>query len=510
VKAAVPILACAVIAVGLAPASAQDVPSPEELVARARTASGLDHRPEAERETWFVRIAGLDGTSETTRRGPDVTTTTSLGPFRTERGTYRGMRWRQNENGETIIERPEPSQTERAVSRTVTRVRDPIEAWQLTTTFASGHIERRFYDARTYELIRVERTVAGRTTRTVYDDFRTDGRGRTRPWHYSGGDGRPDSTFDYRLVRDEEAPDVSDAELAIPHDRRNLVDFPPGIDAVRLPARFEQGRIVVRLEVGGRGLDFLLDTGAAALSIDTGVARELGLAAEGRSAQTVGGTFATSRVVVPVVGIGPLSMRDVVMQTIPVAQQASRSTRVVGLLGFDFLDAVGLKIDYADGEVDAFRPGTLEPPATATALDVRLNSGTPVVRATVGGASGDDFIVDTGASFSYVLFQRFARAHQEVLASAGDGKVRYGSAVGGTLPYRSIAAKRLALGPWTFADALGVEALSPAALGFDNEDGLIGADILRLFTVYLDYAGSRLFLSPNERMQSIEVTTSGR
>lgn len=491
-------------------ASAQEVPTPDDLLARSRVATGFDRKPENEREVWQIRVAGLDGTLDTLRHGTDVASSTALGPFRTAHGTSHGVRWRQNENGETILDRPEPSQTERIATQSVARTREPLDAWVVTTAYASGHVTHSFYDARTSYLVRNERTIAGRTTHTTYDDFRSDPRGHVRPWHYYGGDERAENAYDYRLVRDDVSSDVGDAALDVPRDRRTLVEFPVGVESVRLPARIQNNRIYIRLDIMGRGLDFLLDTGAAALTLDQSVVRDLGLVVHGRASQTVAGSFVTGRVIVPTVAIGPLAMHDVVFRTVPLASNEAHGTRVVGLLGFDFLASCGIKIDYAHGTVDAERPGVFVPPAATIPLNVRLNSGTPVVRATIGEATGDDFILDTGAAFSYVLFQRFARAHPDATSVSGDGRVRYGSGVGGSLSFRSVAAKRVELGTWTFGDAIGVEALSPNALGFDNEDGLIGADILKLFTVFLDYATRHVYLTPNGRMQMVEATSIGR
>jgi len=485
-----------------ASAAAAEALSAEELLARWRAATGADRKLDAEREHWAIRLSSLDGTVDILRHGADQESDMTLGPFRSAHGTSHGQRWHQNDNGETILDRPEPSQTEKPVTQSVARVREPVDAWELATTFASGHVTKLYYDPHTYYLIRSERTVAGHTSHVSYDDFRTDAAGRTRAWHYFGGDDRPDNDFDYRLVRDDVAPELADTDLTIPRDRRLLVEFPAGQSEVRLPARIENGRIYVRLEVAGRGLDFLLDTGCAALTINDDVARELGLAVYGQTTQTVAGSFVSGRVIVPALSIGGLTMRDVVMRTVPLASNEAHDTRVVGLLGFDFLDALGLKIDYANGTVDAVRPGLIEAPAGADALDVRLNSGAPVARAAIGDATGDDFILDTGAAFSYVLFQRFARAHPEALESE-PGAVRYGTGVGGTISFRPIAAKRITLGALQFDDAAGVEALSPNALGFDNEDGLIGADILRQFTVYLDYGASRVYLAPPDREQAV-------
>lgn len=512
--------ACAAFAAALLPsvASAQPQPAPaadvpavespvpptltvDELLARLKVAGGADRRPDDEHESWTLRAYGLDGTLDTWRRGDDQRSDMTIGPFRTVRGTLHEQRWHQNENGETIIDRAEPSQVERpAFPPTLTRVREPLDAWLLTTTYASTHVTRNYYDPRTLLLLRTEKIVAGHETHIAFDDFRTDARGRTRPWHYYGGDDRPSNNYDYRLVRDDATAPLPDDLFAAPKDRRMLVEFPAGADTVRLPARIVNNRIYVRLDIGGRGLDFLLDSGSSIITIDTPVARDLGLGIVGHSSATVAGTFATGRVVVPSVAIGPLTMHDVVMRTVPL-DQPEKNVRVVGLLGFDFFDALGLRIDYENGTVDAYRPGTIVPPANAQPLEISLNSGAPVARATVGDAAGDDFVIDTGAAFPYVLFQRFLRAHPGV-TNAESGDSRYLSGVGGRIEYRSVSSKRLELGAYAFDEPSGIETLSANAFGFDNEDGLIGADLLKLFTIYTDYASGKIFLAGTSRLEA--------
>ena len=492
-------LAFAALAAVQVPARAQDTPAAEELLARSRVANGAERRPDAERESWAVRTGGLSGTLETVRRGSDSLSVIALGPFHTERGVDRGQRWHQNDNGQTVLDRADPSLSERIVTQSVQRVRQPVDAWELSTTYGSGHVLRQYYDARTYLLVRTEKSLAGQTVHTSYDDFRSDARGRLRPWHYFGGDDRPGSEFDYRLIRDDAETEIAENELAVPRDRRPLVDFPAGADDVRLPARIENGRIYVRLTIAGRGLDFLLDSGASSLYIDEDVARSLRLATYGKGTRTVAGNFSTSRVIAPLVSVGPLAMRDVVMRTIPIARQESPDTRVVGLLGFDFLDAVGIKIDYEGGTVDALRPGALAPPNGAVPVDVRLGGQMPAARATLGDATGEDFILDTGSDLGLVVFQRFVRAHPDSVISLPDERLKLASGVGGSLAFRSIAPRRFVLGALAFDDAAAVEALSPDALGFDDKDGVVGADLLRRFTVFLDFASGRVYLAPATR-----------
>ena len=488
-----------------APVEAESFTS-EELLARAKTASGIDHRPEDEHEYWSLKAYGLEGSVETWRDGTDQRSDTTLGPFKTARGTVHGSRWHQNDNGETILDKPEPSQIEKTTSEIVTRVRTP-DAWLLTTYYASGHIVKNYYDSKTFLLVKTVRTVAGRDSFMTYDDFRTDAKGRTRAWHYIGGDDRPANDYEYHLLRDDSIT-IANEQIAIPKDRRTLVEFPSGADYVRLPARIVNDRIYVRLDIAGRGVDFLLDSGASTINIDTAVARDLGLGIVGHSSATVAGTYATGRVVVPAVGIGSLTMHDVVMHTVPIDQR-EKTVRVVGLLGFDFLDAAGLRIDYANGTVDAYKPGTLTPPTGALPVDVTLNTGVPVVHATFGDAGGDDFVIDTGAAFPYVLFQRFVRSHPAAaVAQPSDQQSRFLSGVGGQIEYRSVNAKRFTFGAYALDDQPGIEALSANAFGFDNQDGLIGADILKLFTIYTDYGAGKLYFAATPQSAAAGVRTA--
>jgi hypothetical protein len=70
------------------------------------------------------------------------------------------------------------------------------------------------------------------------------------------------------------------------------------------------------------------------------------------------------------------------------------------------------------------------------------------------------------------------------------------------MSYRDALAHKVELGTLTLPDVAGFEALSPNALGFDTEDGLIGADILKQFTVYLDYGASSVYLASPVRTQA--------
>ena len=498
-RAAAALLAATIIALGYAPARAEDL-TVDELLAKAR--AGLPKTtPASEVEDWTAHSEGLDGSWHVVRRRADVKVTLVLGPFVAASGVVAGQRWHQTDNGTTVLDKPQPSQIEKLVDRTLDRVSQPIDAYRVTTNYASGHITRTYYDPKTYLVERIERVAAGRTTFTDYDDFRTDASGRTRAWHYSGGSDRTEDAYDYRLRGDAVDEPIDDADIALPPDRRMLIEFPAGRQIVRLPARIERNRIYIRVKIGERGLDLLLDSGAYGLGLNERIIKELGLKVQGRNS-SAGGAYSSGRVVVPQINVGPLAMHDVVMATVPFDNTESADTKVVGVLGFDFIAHAVLHIDYEHGTVDAILPSSFRLPAGAFELPATLNTQQPHVELSLGASTSSDFLIDTGSPGSLLLFRRFLTMHDAdpALVSAfrpEDAAVATIQTLEGPTPVRRVALRDVRLGPYRFDLSNGLVALDRNAFGSDTEDGIVGANILRMFDVYLDYQGGRVILEPN-------------
>ncbi len=497
----------AVLAGGAA-ARAASAPTVVQLVDRNRIATGIDDRAALESESWALHANGLDGVMHVARKGAATRTDLSLGPFTSVRGFAGGRRWHQTDNGEIVVE-TDPAQIPKPVSERVTRTRRAVESWLVTATYPDGTISRTFYDPATWLITRSERFTGDQTSWTAYGDFRSDSRGRMRPWMYAGGSDRPGSGYEYRLLRDEEPAAFPLGTFGIPRAGRDFVAFPGGVRSVRLPARIIDGRVYVRVTIAGHGLDFLLDTGSASMTIDGGVARGLRLRGYGPTPMTVAGTFSSERVTAPRIDVGPLAMRDVVLRTAPVATREPGGIQIVGLLGYDFFGATALRIDYGAGTVDAYRPRSLAPARGALPVEMRLGSQVPLVRASLDRAASDAFMLDTGAQFGYVVLPRFIRVNGAQLARQPKQAVDFASGIGGSLPYRSLGRMRLVIGS-TIAidDGSGIEALTAGNLGTDGVDGIVGSDTLRRFGLVLDYAQNRAWFELPSRSPDRTLRTA--
>jgi hypothetical protein len=265
----------------------------------------------------------------------------------------------------------------------------------------------------------------------------------------------------------------------------------------------EDDKFIVRVNVGGRGLDFILDSGSSGIALDEGVARELGLPlyAPESNAENAG-RYTAQTLIVPQMRIGELTMNDVVVQTAPnLDEEVPGQYKTVGLLGFDFIGALLLKLDYENQSVTAYgADSSFTPPvdAATSVLDVRLGDGTPNTDVTIAGALGDHFTVDTGGAEGLMLFDNFTRRHPELLVHPIQTDPDLGfSGVGGNFDVQAYNLPDVLLGTIHFTDIDAFAVTTKTAYADDDDDGTIGPAFLSLFDVYLDYAKSKIDLVPS-------------
>jgi len=485
---------------------AQTVPTVDVIEARLKAAYGP---PVLSLQTVIItKREGVRGRRTTYRLGDDYRRIFEEPPFVTQRGRVAKQSWHQNENGQTVIDQGDEglAMPDHYVA-TVTAVSSPVAGYAIARLNASGFGSRDVIDS-SWHVIRHEALSASGTTVTTYDDFRSVD-GATHAWHWTQGDGPPENTTEYSIA--SESRDVRSSDVAIAKPRRAVFTLPGGTAEVALPARQVRDKFYVRVTIDGRGLDFLLDTGAAGITIDDDVARQLGLTLYGRFSNGANaGRYTGSRVIVPHLAIGPLAGSDIVMHTTPhIAPTNAGDMKPVGLLGFDFIGALALKLDYVHGSVTAYDPASFAAPTAphTLALDVRLGTQQPMTDVMVNGALGERFIIDTGATAPLALFDYFQRRNRSALVDRGGGgaarNMRF-FGVGGAFDVRPYQLDSVKFGTADFKGFLAYAVTSRQAYGLD-EDGLIGTQFLNLFDVYLDYANSRVYLEPNELGRAASV-----
>ncbi|MGD1065251.1 MAG: retropepsin-like aspartic protease [Vulcanimicrobiaceae bacterium] len=440
------------------------------------------------------------------RDGSDARSVSDSGPFHEENGTLHGQAWRQNANGQTILRQPDPGDERHVLpTTTVTRITEPVVGYVVARLDEHGEGTKDYVDASTWRIVRQDGVTANGTSATTYDDFRSDG-GRVFTHHWRTVNGINHTTTD-TTVTAYVPGGVTAADLAIPPPARALVEFPPGVTSVTLPTHFSDRpfngeRINVRLTIAGRGLDFVLDTGASGILMDSTVARQLGLHLYQQQSAVTAARYESAEAVVPEIHVGDLVMHNVAVHVAPLGFD-NGNVKEVGLLGFDFLAELGVTIDYDQKRVtvvpgDAFVPPTAP---NAIAVPVRVGDGEQEVTLTFNGAVGERWGLDTGVRGTFMVFGHFATRYPDAVRQdrVVPRYARYGvgSGVGGSFDAERLHVRSVVLGNVTFTDVIGTLVTQSGAYDAPM-DGVIGAAFLHFFTVELDDTHSTVYFIPNE------------
>jgi hypothetical protein len=466
-------------------------------------------------EHWTFIDAGMSGTEDLQRDGTDYRSRIVYGPFVDEYGQHGQIRWHQDVNGFTstttqIDERSfyatrvtedaaDPKNDASVIGKTsgahpayVVEVKRPDKK----------HPEFVFYDAGSAQVVRVESPTDTRRLIETFDDFRvTDG--ISRPWHIHDTDGRPELDDDWKLTSLEQGVNISESTFEMASNAPHVL--PPDAPST-LPGKMTLGVYIVRIDVGGRGLDFLLDSSASDSIIDWDVAREMDLPDYGQVTRLPDGTKVSFLTTLAHATVGGITLDNFTLTSKDFIYQPDFNTKVVGVLGYDFFAANVLHFDFTNRTVQAlpvaqFASGN--PTGASVDVPFTLDDGLPFVHAGIGDIVTDRAVLSTIMPSS-LIFGSFVEAHPLEVADLS-GKTH----AAGILPVANaetygtkveIWSARLSHFRFALSDfqQVGIPATNfPLTLGDHPVDAIIGTDYLRFYDVYFDYPYGRITVKPN-------------
>jgi hypothetical protein len=286
-----------------------------------------------------------------------------------------------------------------------------------------------------------------------------------------------------------------------------------------VPIDVSNNHVFVEVCAAGRALEFILDTGAGGSFFDLTVARQLGLPLGASfSVRGVGaGTLQGAQVKKGFVTLAGTGIDQPVTSAIDFSTLPPREGhRIDGILGYDFIDRFVVAIDYAKQELRLYDRDDFHYQGPGTSLPVTLIGNHPHVDAEVRLEDGTiikgRMVVDVGAAASLSLTKPWVDEHHLRNRIGPTVHRRGGGGVGGETEFEVGRVAALRLGNVELSRP--ITALYGDSAGVFSERGSyvgnIGGEILRRFTVFLDYQDKRMILEPGPGIgEPFEADMSG-
>ncbi|HEY6802026.1 MAG TPA: aspartyl protease family protein [Pyrinomonadaceae bacterium] len=259
-----------------------------------------------------------------------------------------------------------------------------------------------------------------------------------------------------------------------------------------------------------------LDTGANINIVNQRVFDRLALLRTGDATLTGGGGTAkgefTQNAIISLPGV------EAYRQPIASAQLDAMSLaghEVQGLIGTPFLMNFVVEIDYQHKILTFHDPKSYNLANDPEAIPMEGRSGWPFVEVelSIDGRDKilDKFMLDTGSNRIFHLNRPFAESHKILsLVPKGNTAEGVGEGIGGRLKFTEARIHSLSIGKYTMSRPIVSISQDVEGFGAGSAAGVIGGELLRRFTLVLDYSTSRIRLRPNDDFgEPYEVDMSG-
>ena len=173
--------------------------------------------------------------------------------------------------------------------------------------------------------------------------------------------------------------------------------------------------------------------------------------------------------------------------------------KIDGIIGYSFLHRYLVTINYEKQKLDIWSNGTFRYPSGGYTLHPRFST-LPVQQISLKEKKqtiNSNFFFDTGAGLCFLMSDNFVN-DSSVFDSSKKLYPTLAQGLGGKANMQVTTIRQVKIGPYRFRDVPTYVFNDPYnATSYPQVSGLIGNDLMRRFTVTLNYARSEIFIKPN-------------
>jgi hypothetical protein len=281
--------------------------------------------------------------------------------------------------------------------------------------------------------------------------------------------------------------------------------FVSGQNFIEVPFQYIENHIYLPVEVGGKTRLWILDTGASMTCIEEEFAKELGLKIEGQiKGQGAGNLVDVSFTDLPAFSLPGLEFDQQKAAVLELNWLFHKwiDRDIGGILGYDFLSRLVIKVDYANEMLTFYHPDHFQYRGLGTVLDAPLTESNAFhLPITVEGEHTGEWNLDLGASgMSFYFYYSHNHGFQE---RPGIDGLSFGA--GGSQKKRSILAGTVEFAGYIIDDLVISMPAKSGDVGFGTDaiDGNIGNTLLEHFVLYLDYKREQVIVEKGENFGKV-------
>lgn len=281
-------------------------------------------------------------------------------------------------------------------------------------------------------------------------------------------------------------------------------DYTLASDPVVVPIDVAYGGLIfVKVEVNGRPMSFILDSGAEFTLLNSSRLGKLGLQGIGTFATGAGGgDVVVSYVPHVTTKVGGATVSDQIVAAVLLdALEGPLQRPLDGILGYDFISRFVVEIDYAHQTLRLHDRATYRHAGTGTAVPITLEDSTPFFDASITvperGKLAGHFVLDTGCLCEVQLFTPFVDTHQLLTAFPEARQAGFSAGAGGATNQLSATIPALEIGGQVIENPQAELARDQQGATADPENaGLIGSLVFKRFVLVLDYEAKHAYFDP--------------
>jgi len=358
-------------------------------------------------------------------------------------------------------------------------------AYQLDISAQGGEVETLYLDAQTWLPLEVAYDDDDGRTTLDFSDWRSV-EGHRFPFRAVLSDG--DHAYDIAQATAEvKLGGTVDAALFVPPATRTIDMAAPQT----IPIRFHDGHFYAPVQIAGKTYQFLLDTGAQDIVLDSRVVREAGLKGEGAlEASGATRTGGLKVVRVPEIDVGAGRLRDLVVGSLDLSASTGGTFRIDGILGYPFFAAATVRIDPVALTMTFGVPGSV--PALGDLVPIETDRAFPEAHARLNTTVDGLFIVDTGNAQAMLLYAPFFAKHSALVEAPTESRL-YG--IGGATGSMRAPLDSVEFGGVSLYHVdTDIMRSTNGAFADRFDAGNVGLGILRNFIVTFDESRNAMYL----------------